>query len=321
MLVDLIFEQKEHLGIITLNRPNAFNALTLPMIKELQLQLLNWASDDTIAIVVIQSNHNKVFCAGGDVRWLYSANYIDQIQFFWHEYRLNHYIHNYPKPYIALLNGITMGGGVGISLHGKYPIISENFIFAMPETSIGFFPDVGSSYLLTRCNNDIGTALGLTGQRINAAESIQCGLIKYIIKYADFNNFIQQLRFININTNINNQIEECIKQFIVKIESFDYDSLFIHKIADSSIAVSNKSPFSVKITTEQLQRAKHLNFTECLMMDYILAKHFMRGMDFYEGVRALLIDKDQKPKWQDDCDEINIMACFEAQEDILLFDL
>src|SRR6202000_2234620 len=130
--------------------------------------------------VVVQGKGEKAFCAGGDVRWLYEvglAKNPEQMQFFWHEYRLNHFIHHYPKPYISLMNGITMGGGVGISLHGSHPVATERFTFAMPETGIGFFPDIGASYLLSRCPGEIGIYLGLTGNRLNAQEAQVAGLV------------------------------------------------------------------------------------------------------------------------------------------------
>ena len=169
MTDDIVFERKQQIGLITLKRPQALNALTLPMIKALQQQLLQWEGDKSIHAVVIQADVGKAFCAGGDVRWLYESGLAknpEQMQFFWHEYRLNHTIHQFKKPYIALMNGITMGGGVGISLHGSHPVATENFVFAMPETGIGFFPDIGASYLLARCPGQTGIYLGLTGNNL-----------------------------------------------------------------------------------------------------------------------------------------------------------
>lgn len=169
MTEEVLFSQEGQLGFITLNRPKALNALTLTMIMALQKQLSIWKEDYSIKAVVVQAVPGNAFCAGGDIRWLYNAGRSkdsEQMQFFWHEYRLNHFIHHFGKPYISLLDGITMGGGVGISLHGSHPVASERFVFAMPETGIGFFPDIGASYLLNRCPGFLGVYLGLTGNKL-----------------------------------------------------------------------------------------------------------------------------------------------------------
>lgn len=142
MTDEVLFNQEGSLGVITLNRPGALNALTLNMILNIQRQLSLWQGDDTIHAVVVRAVSGNAFCAGGDIRSLYFAGQVndaEQMQFFWHEYRLNHFIHHFGKPYISLIDGIVMGGGVGISMHGSHPIASERFVFAMPETGIGFF--------------------------------------------------------------------------------------------------------------------------------------------------------------------------------------
>ncbi|WP_419420657.1 enoyl-CoA hydratase/isomerase family protein [Legionella sp. D16C41] len=321
---DVRFDSKHQLGIITLTRPQALNAINLPMIKAMQQQLLLWEKNDSIKAIVIQSELEKAFCAGGDVRWLYETglkNKTEQMQFFWHEYRLNHYIHHLKKPYIALLNGITMGGGVGISLHGSYAVANEKFIFAMPETGIGLFPDIGASYLLARCPGEIGLYLALTGNRLNAEEAYAAGLVNYLISNNDLTTVIPRLCELDLSQNSHEQIKnffqtlaknsdltfpnsEKINYYFAKSSVLDIISSL--KESDDPWALATlktleqKSPLSLAVTFEQINRAKSLSMAECVKMDYRLVGHFMQDHDFYEGIRALLIDKDKNPRWSPD---------------------
>ena len=324
MSVDVSFSQNKHLGLITLTRSNALNALTLPMIQAIQQQLLAWQVDDSIHAVIIQGEGEKAFCAGGDVRWLYEKGRhhdVELMEFFWHEYRLNHFIHQYSKPYIALMNGITMGGGVGVSLHGSHPIASVGFKFAMPETTIGFFPDVGASHLLARCPGELGTYLGLTGNRLNAEDAYFCGLIKAVVPSMGFPDLVAALAETNLKVDAFKKVDACVQLFTknptdapIKAHLNTINSCFSGKTIEAILAclansqsewaneVSShllaKSPLSLKVTLEQLRRAKTMSMTESIKMDYCLVGHFMANSDFYEGVRALLIDKDKMPKWQ-----------------------
>jgi enoyl-CoA hydratase len=339
MADDLLFAQQGQLGVITLNRPNALNALTLAMIIELQKQLLIWKKDEAIKAVVICAAPGKAFCAGGDVRWLYQSaanNGEKQMEFFWHEYRLNHFIHHLGKPYIALMDGITMGGGVGVSLHGSHPVASERFVFAMPETSIGFFPDIGSSHFLTQCPDSLGFYLGLTGNRLVASEAKHAGLIKHIISSEHMPLVLDALTQMSWSINPYEQVTQCLDSYAcmdnntlphasVISQCFSLDSVDAILTAletydeDWAKEVSNtlkqKSPFSLKLTCVQLQKAKGLSLAECLKMDFDLVRHFMNDHDFYEGVRALLIDKDKNPQWSparlDLVEESKIISYFE----------
>lgn len=321
---DLIFMQEGHLGIITLNRPKALNALTLSMIRALQHQLDIWAIDDSIHAVIIKSSSEKAFCAGGDVRWLYEAGKSgnsEQLDFFAEEYRLNSTIHHYTKPYIALMDGLTMGGGVGISLHGSHSVASPSFMFAMPETSIGFFPDVGASFLLKRCPGFIGKYLGLTGNRLNAEESKATGLINYILQAHQFSQIVDELKRIDLSVNAFESITACLTCYsiptnvdCIKSLQVNVDASFYHdNLEDIFISLEHertawhrevldclrlKSPLSLYVTLAQLQKASHFDFDQCIQMDYQLAQHFIQDHDFYEGVRALLIDKDKSPQWR-----------------------
>ena len=322
MSSDIRFSQEESIGFITLNRTDALNALSLPMIHALQHQLLDWQEDDAIHAVVIQAAPGKAFCAGGDVRWLYETGRKEdphQMQFFWHEYRLNYFIHQFSKPYIALMDGITMGGGVGISLHGSHPIATERFIFAMPETGIGFFPDIGSSHILSRCPGSFGTYLGLTGQPLRANEAEALGLVKHIIPSENLQSFLHQLMETDLSSNAHARVDACLQPFTTTTtsplipEKTIIDDCFSKETMEAILQalekdgnewsqeqwthLKKKCPLSLKITLAQLKKAKTMDMSECIQMDYCLVGHFMRNVDFYEGVRALLVDKDKNPQW------------------------
>ena len=327
MSADVIMTTQHQLGIITLDRPAALNALTLPMIIAIQQQLLEWLDCPSIHAVVIRSAGGKAFCAGGDVRWLYDAGRRDDpdlLRFFEEEYRLNQIIHHYKKPYIALMDGLTMGGGVGVSLHGSHTVASEAFVFAMPETSIGFFPDIGSSYLLSRCPNHMGMYLGLTGNRLNADEACALGLVQYVIQSSQFEKVMDELLVTDLSIDAASAVSACLSRFANVVEHDSIDTLqsqvercfAYHDIMSIINALEKqddvwsqailktllqKSPLSLSVTCEQLSKAASMTFDECIQMDFCLVTHFMKGHDFYEGVRALLIDKDKSPQWRPDC--------------------
>ena len=175
MQTDILFESRNHVGLITLNRPAALNSLSLPMLNEMAAQLREWARDDSIYAVLVKGSGEKAFCAGGDIRALYEsliAGGTLHETFFPHEYRLDYSIYRYPKPYLALMNGITMGGGMGISQGARLRIAGDRTRMAMPETGIGLFPDVGASHFLSRLPGALGTYLGLTGAQIGAADAL-----------------------------------------------------------------------------------------------------------------------------------------------------
>ncbi len=324
MSENIIFTQEKQIGLITLNRPQALNAITLDMINAFYNQLQVWEHDDSIkAVVICAAPNSKAFCAGGDVRWLYDMGIQKnprQMDFFVNEYKLNQYIDEYSKPYIALMDGITMGGGVGISLHGAYAIASENFVFAMPETSIGFFPDIGASFLLANCPDNFGIYLGLTGNRLNAQDSLDLNLVNYVIASKDMSQILSLLLEVDLSFDTDIRIKHCLSRFATpKIDSTielirnNVNTCFSGKSVEEIInklsryndewhiktkaSLLAKSPLSLKITLQQILFAKDRDLEECLITDLHLARHFMQDKDFYEGVRALLIDKDKSPKW------------------------
>lgn len=324
MAAEIIFAKEGQIGLVTLNRPEALNALTLSMLNALQEQLAAWAQDEAIAAVVVRASPGKAFCAGGDIRWLYEAGKSDdpkQMDFFWHEYRLNNYIHHYKKPYIALMDGITMGGGVGISLHGSHPVATERFVFAMPETGIGFFPDIGASYLLSRCPDATGVYLGLTGNRLNAGEAQSLDLVRFTINSEQIDSLLEQLIDTDLSNHAQIKIDALLHEYTSpifrdqKMQHLEHISSAFNQPSVEAIfkelqkhdtewhwqtlnSLKAKSPLSLKVTFAQIKKAKSMSMAECVQMDYCLVGHFMHHPDFYEGVRALLIDKDKKPKWQ-----------------------
>lgn len=302
-------------GLITLDRPQALNALNYGMIVDMYNQLHEWANNAAIKAVIIQGSGEKAFCAGGDIRKIYEARQTQDpllAQFFWHEYRLNRFIHNYPKPYIALLNGVTMGGGAGISIPGSLRIATEKLMFAMPETGIGFFPDVGGSYFLSHCPGQTGIFLGLTGTRIKAADAIYLGLADQFVLTEKLPQVIDAL----VNTDLDHIAPftsdpgsptlSDVRQDIDACFGFDSVEEIIAALEKKNNAwslgvinmLTSKSPTSLKVTLQQLRRGAKLNFDQCLQMEYRLTMRFLLAHDLKEGVRAVIIDKDQNPKWQ-----------------------
>lgn len=348
MFSDVLFSTEGQLGVMILNRPHALNALTLQMILGMQEQLLQWQADSAIKAVVIRAAEGAAFCAGGDVRWLYHAGKSgnqESLSFFWHEYRLNYFIHHFSKPYIALLDGITMGGGVGVSLHGSHPVVSERFVFAMPETSIGFFPDIGVSYLLNQCPGSLGVYLGLTGDRLGSDEACQAGIVKHQVPSARFSELYHALVAADLSGDADSTVENCLSQFAIKAAPHANDvyhvieACFSKPTVESILAalmdrgdewslktlarLNQKCPLSLKVTLAQLRQSKGLSLADCLKMDYVLVQHLMKHPDFYEGVRALLIDKDKTPHWQpphiDLVTEERVASCFDQTADVLMF--
>jgi len=326
-MADVLFEKKMGnagaLGIITLNRPKALNALTHSMVKSISHYLDMWLMDKDIKAVLIQSYHEKAFCAGGDILYVYQSKQNGTLvnEFFLDEYKLNQKIHEYPKPYIAFLNGITMGGGVGISVHGSHRVGTEKLLFAMPETGIGFFPDVGASYFLSRCKQQMGVYLGLTGARLKIADAIDSGLVDYYIQSEHLEHVKQNILETSLDfgnkeivSNIlqtyatqktggyllthqdiieevfsSLQVEEILEKLLSRNDSFSQDTLSVLK---------TKSPTSLKVTRKEIHRGVNQSMSECMKMEYQLAKHFLQTHDFFEGIRAIIVDKDQSPHWQ-----------------------
>jgi len=240
--------------------------------------------------------------------------------FFIHEYSLYHYIFHFPKPYIAFIQGITFGGGSGLSILGKYRIAAETLRFSMPETGIGFFTDAGASHFLTRCRGKIGWYLGLTGTIINAYDALYAGLVDIVMDVQQFPNLLKALVDILGSEDLNNSIQQIMRSFAIFSEPSTLqqqqsiiDACFskssIEKILDALMEqldewpqqvyqrLLQRSPLSLKIVLEELNRGAHMDFIDCIRMEYRIANRFLTTPDFYEGIRAAIIDKDRSPHW------------------------
>lgn len=321
MSVDCSIQGK--IGFILLQRPKALHALTLPMIDTMTSHLLQWQKNPDVHAVIIQAESSKAFCAGGDIRQIYETRnkFAEQLNFFEREYRLNQLIHDFPKPYIALMNGITMGGGVGISLHGSHRVAGEHFTFAMPETGIGFFPDIGSSHILAQCPGQFGFYLGLSGDQIPVKDALELNLVTDMVHGEDFSKLVDTLLKTDLSQNAHQVVSDCIQMFADKSlssgllkkqegidECFFADNMdrIMERLAHRKEAwfqdlhqrLNGKSPLSLKVTLQQLRLAKSKNLSACLDMDGRLVRHFLQDHDLYEGVRAAIIDKDKQPRWQ-----------------------
>lgn len=338
---DIQFEQQSGVGKITLSRPGVLNALSTDMCRDLDRQLSLWEADDAIKAVIIKSDGGKAFCAGGDVRAVVEKGYENNqaaVDFFSTEYMMNARIFHFSKPFIALLDGITMGGGVGVSIHGSHRIVTENTLFAMPESAIGLIPDVGASYFLPRLPGAVGLYLGLTGARLKGADVLYAGVGTAYMNSAKLNDFCIALAEEDIlsDSDVDNVVarfaedpgEAPLDEFRDLIDAaftektiediFDHLSEIDHDWARETLAVLMKmSPISLKVIKEQLSRGAQLEFDDCMRMEYrIVSAISSYDSDFYEGVRAVLIDKDHNPKWVppslDDVSTDMVMAHFDV---------
>jgi enoyl-CoA hydratase len=330
---DIIFETCGRIGTVTLNRPQALNALNLSMIRALDQKLVEWAKDEKIEAVVITGTGDRAFCAGGDVKAVSIDAKAAQEgksdgrltrDFFREEYILNHRIHSFPKPYISLINGVVMGGGMGISAHGSHRVVTENTLFAMPETSIGLFPDVGGGYFLPRCPGQTGAYLALTSKRIKAIDTIYIGFATHFVHAATIWKLTQALAELKweLGKEPHAQVTDLIGQFAsaapgdseiaphraIIDSAFRFDRLgdIVNELQrvdsdwsrETLKAILSMSPTSLKIALRQIRLGAKLSFGEVMTMEYRLSQACVAGHDFYEGARAVLIEKDRRPKWK-----------------------
>lgn len=331
-------------GVATLNRPKALNALNHTMIRSLRNQLHTWSNAKHIKAVVIQNAAGRAFCAGGDLRLTYERTLSKDPEitaFFRDEYHLNRTIFHYPKPYIAFLNGITMGGGVGISIHGSHRVATEELLFAMPETGIGFYPDVGGTYFLPRLPAFFGFYLGLTGDKIKSDDCMALGLTHHKVASDLLPEIIQNLADHPFEGDAQKTVTAILKSFerlpnpssLLEHEHwistcFSKDNVeAIFKMLESQnhsevlSTLSKKSPTSLKVTLKAMMLGSHLDFDACMEQEFRLTTRFLQNHDFAEGIRALIIDKDQSPKWQpnqlSEVKEADVGAYFEPIPDEL----
>jgi len=319
---DILFTEIETthglIGEVLLNRPKKLNALTLDMCKQFCIHLDRWEKNPQITSVLVRGEGSRAFCAGGDILKLYQYRSTPELldEFFWHEYRLNLAIHYCSKPYVALLTGLTMGGGAGAVIHGTHRIASPNLQFAMPETQIGLFPDVGASYFLNQCPGYSGLYLSLTGNSIDAATAYHWGLITHLLpesKLSTIPTLLRSKTIANFEEELHHHsIKPASYELATKMEAINQcfseksvagilDRLEQHSnpwCQQTAAQLRTRSPTSVLIAFEAYHRAQQLSFNEIMAMEFNLAQQFVREKDFFEGIRATLIEKDKKPCWQ-----------------------
>ncbi|MFD0559887.1 enoyl-CoA hydratase/isomerase family protein [Stackebrandtia endophytica] len=311
---EVLFDRRDRLGLILLNRPKAINALTFDMIEAMRHQLSAWENDDRVAVVSIQGAGDRGLCAGGDVRRIREGlldGTTDPGEFWSAEYALNAHIADYPKPVVAIMDGVTMGGGVGIASHASIRLTTERSRIAMPETAIGFFPDVGGLYLLSRAPGELGTHMALTGAPVDGADAVLCGLADTVIDSGDIDEVIERLvageapeslvspqkPIADLATG-RDWIDHCYRgddpaAILTALASHDDP-----RARQTAKLIGTRSPLSVAVTLVALRRAAGMSLPEVFAQDLVLGKAFAARPDFSEGVRAVLVDKDHHPRWQ-----------------------
>ena len=321
---EVLIEKINSTIVCTLNREKVLNALNLNMVRLIAENISNWENDENISGVLIKGAGEKSFCAGGDIVSVYHKKNDPEsslsYDFFKEEYLLNFEISKFNKPWISLLNGIAMGGGLGLSVHGSHRIVSEKTITAMPETAIGLFPDVGGGYFLSRMKGFLGTFLALTGNTLNGQDTIYSGIGTNFLEDKNisiFTNELLNLKKYNFDTlnnllfkyDIKDKITSTLENYIELIdknfsksnikEVFKSLSSQGSKWCDSQLGIlTKKSPTSMGVALKQLRLSENLNLKDCLSMEFRICQSMMNKHDFYEGVRANLVDKDRNPQWK-----------------------
>ena len=341
--MDVLSEIRNHIAFITLNRPAALNALTLDMIRRLRTLLEECAADPQVFAVLIRGAGDRAFCAGGDIRALYQS-YKNSTslhrEFFAAEYPVDHWLYHYPKPHVLILDGITLGGGMGIAQGSTLRIVGERTRMAMPEVAIGFFPDVGGSYFLSRLEGALGIYLALTGVQIRGADALYCRLADAYLPpsaiaalpddltalrwsedhHADLTAFLRErsapglaagpLRALRAGID-SHFSQSTVPAILASLES-ESRGAFAEWAHASAKLMRSRSPTMLSVTLRQLQRGARMSLADCFRMELGMAAHSFEQGDFLEGVRAVLIDKDNAPRWQPGCIEEVTDAMIEA---------
>lgn len=323
--------QHNHIGVITLERPKALNSLSLDMVRAITEALHAWRDDAKVRAVLVRSSNEKAFCAGGDIRFFHEAGHATPLNgsalledFFTEEYALNHLIHTYPKPYIALMDGIVMGGGMGIAQAGPancMRVVTERTKMAMPEVNIGLFPDVGGSYFLSRTPGRIGAYLAVTGEVIGAADALHAGLADVFVPAAELPALLEFL-ISNSSTDPREAVRSFAAAFRMQcdpetsvlaqhrqiidhhfkhtdvpgiVASLATDS---HPFAQKTLSLMQKrSPLMMCVTQSQLQRGANMGLADCLRMERTMVRRSFENGEVLEGIRSVVIDKDNAPRW------------------------
>jgi len=315
---DVITQICGHGGVITLNRPKALNALSHEMVRDMSTALNAWAVDDNVRSVLIDGEGERAFCAGGDIQAIYENGPKDpmgSLEFWREEYQLNALIANYTKPYIALMHGFTMGGGVGVSAHGSHRIVTDGSVISMPEVGIGFLPDVGGTWLLSKAPAGVGAYYGISGARMGPDDAIFLG---FADAYVPSNTFGTIKDRVIAGENIDDVLSELsvvpevgdarknaddLKHWFA---GDDFEAVMqLIETADTEFAagalklLNRQCPLSVKSTFYALNEVQNYNSIEqCLQLEFRFCAASLQGTNFYEGIRAAIVDKDRNPKWQ-----------------------
>jgi enoyl-CoA hydratase len=316
---EVLFERRGRLGVITLNRPKAVNALTAGMVGQLLEQLTLWADDDGVATVLVQGAGDRGLCAGGDIVAIYRdiPEGGERTARFWEtEYRVNSLIARYPKPYVALMDGLVLGGGVGISAHGSFRVVTERTRTGMPETTIGFAPDVGGTFLLSRAPGEAGTHAALTGAHLSGSDALFLGLASHFVPSQNLPGLVAALERETAEAAVGRYsaeappspvegqrdwIDSCYasddaEDIVRRLRSREgSDSAEAREAADT---IEAKSPTSVKVTLASLRRVKGMTLDEALAQEYRVGLRCLAAPDFREGIRAQVVDKDRNPRWR-----------------------
>lgn len=320
---EIVTETEGCVGVIRLNRPKALNAITLDMVRFMSAALDRFEADPVVSVILLEGAGERGLCAGGDIRGLYDSIRAggDLGKVFWREeYILNARLASLAKPYVAFMDGIVMGGGVGLSAHGRHRVVTEKTMLAMPETGIGFFPDVGGTWLLSRAPGQLGTYYGMTGQSMNASEAIRCGLADMVIPSEKLKDLRAALTRLGPQAT-NGMVRGVLAHFAIPrapapieahkalidtamaydsaadiISAFERDSSEFAQTTAKTLR--SKSPTSLKLTLRLLREAKaSTSLRQCLVREYGAALEIFINRDFPEGIRAAVIDKDRSPKW------------------------
>lgn len=319
---------RNHVGHLTLNRPAGLNAVTLEMVRLLHQQLSAWAADPQIHAVVLRANGEKAFCAGGDIRLLYDSfqrGDTEHETFFEEEYALDQYIHAYPKPLLALMDGFVLGGGMGLVQGASLRVVTERVRMGMPEVGIGYFPDVGGSYFLSRLPGELGTYMGVTGLQIRAADALHVGLADWCVSHdqiAELDRCLDRMSWsvhpqealrtlvATLGTNrlpgselkaLHQAIDEHFaKQDVASVRASlaaENRPEFSDWAAETLKVLDARSPLAMCVTLEMLRRGRNLPLADCFALELHLDRQWFAKGDIMEGVRALIIDKDKSPRW------------------------
>ena len=317
---EVLFEQRGGLGVATLNRPKAVNALNHGMVLALLEQLTAWAADDSVAAVLVRGAGERGLCAGGDIVAIY-RDMLDgghaTADFWRDEYRLNELISRYPKPYVAFMDGLVLGGGVGVSAHGSHRIVTERTRTGMPETTIGFVPDVGGTLLLSRSPGETGTHAALTGAHLTGADAVYLGLADSFVPSGELPALAAALEKAALEGSTPDDAVERFahvppasvlagqREWIDAAYSSDDAEEIVRRLraaggeaADAADTIGSKSPTSVKVTLESLRRVRGRSLEEALAQEFRVGVHCLAGPDFREGIRAQVVDKDRNPQWK-----------------------